>query len=49
VKPQKCAWREGADGWQFCPEKHISTTGGAERMVNELNRIAELAKKQGQL
>jgi group II intron reverse transcriptase/maturase len=45
VKLQKCMWREGADDRQTCSGKHISTTGGAVRMSNELDRIAELAMK----
>ena len=49
VKLQKCTWRKGACGRQLCSEKHISTTGGAVTMGNELNKIAELAKKHGRL
>ena len=48
-KLQKCTWREGADGRQLCSVKHISTTGGAVIMGNELNKIAELAKKHVRL
>jgi retron-type reverse transcriptase len=41
--------REGADGRQICSAKHISTTGGAATMSNELGRIAELAEKHARV